>query len=332
MNHEAHFENLITNYFIDNPPSSFEPSIFIFNNAVLITYKKVGTRFFEIISTENISNVRRENSKFLDTFWKLSPRESDKNIVKLNDIYTQEVSIKTGFDYDENFSFYYKTLDNLFKQEEVSGFQELLFENSKKDIILVIRNPVVRFFSGLIQVLLNISITAYENEPIQEHILKYSGVSPDELKKFIKNFKGHLNNQTTNSELEIIVNKLINYCLHHNFHDLAGDIHTQNFLSGYIDIVNTIKDKSKLKIIDLSELNSENGLKFLSNLRGDDLLSNYFKEQGFINRNSNSIFYENIINSVLKNPKSYTLVINWLKIDIANYLKLKKSPYFVKIV
>ena len=170
----------------------FEPTLTIFDNVIVVNYKKVGTRFFQTLadlpsSSNNIFN----NSKQIDIkFVKIDgivPPEKYNQIFK-----TKLANYLIEFDFKHHDG-KWKDVESFLSYNEVDNMTDF-FKKNKKPFIFVLRNPVERFFSGATQIL-----TTYCTEKL---------IDKDEQNKVKKIF------DITDHDLEIIIN---------NYNDFFAD-------------------------------------------------------------------------------------------------------------
>lgn len=317
---------------------AFEPTISLFKNAVVFNYKKTGTRFFrEISSYPNDINL---HSKQLD----LSFRHTQFN-ESLGDINKLQYKFKNLYVYtilddeygNENIknSFGGKNHQKqILLEEGVNSFQELILNNENKNIVFVIKSPIKRFFSGLVQIVAAYRDTLLNNEK-ELNLLKFtSGLSDTQIRKFCKNYNLNEELQDTDEGKEIldIYIRILMYILEYRWELILGDIHTENYLKNYHDLINNISDKSKIKVIDLEDCNTQSALNFFCDLRGDTLLEGNWTEFVKSKQESNYFIYKKILDTNFYRERiSKSPIFSYLKNEQLAYLELKESKYFVKI-
>lgn len=325
----------------------FEPTLNPFPNGLLVNYKKVGTRFFSsLISlpnpfyyTENriqldfkitdnpigwdINNPIHENFHKINFRFGNSYLYSEFDFVKYAD-YGNDL---TGFDK-------FSSTQEFLKYSEVSNCNELLFEN-KKDIIFLIRNPIERFLSGLIQVIYHFTSEVTNDENVRNDLKYFTKFDDNRLKKIVKLLtNGEAKEEDFNQKNIDDVNLVISYILQHCWHYLFQDIHTQNYLRNYVEWIHHIKDKNKIKIINLKDCKSLNAKKFFNELRGDNLAEKHWNIVS-LSQNSNKFIYDNFLKKIIISD-DFDLLSNesfqhYISDEFNTYNSLIKSPYYVNL-
>jgi len=248
----------------------FEPAVSVFEKALVINYKKVGTRFFRSVASGGVDECSTNNKQIDFLITKEPISRQDTHISSAIDYKFSNRYVTapwhTGDRLAESFP-NWKTDSQFFKDMRVKSYTELFFEN-KKDIIFVVRNPLERFFSGVIQ-----CASGYfydlENEPEEyEFFKKITGFSDDTIKILIHLYKTtqYTDEQIVNSLLTETIVDICKYLLDYRWHLLTSDIHIQPYLFHFLEFMYNIKDSSKIKIIDLKHLRSEKSIKFISNI------------------------------------------------------------------
>jgi hypothetical protein len=333
--------------------SSFEPTLNPFKNGLLVNYKKVGTRYMgQLLSLP----LDIKDSKIqMDLIIKKQPIRLNNNLLNSEQyIIKYENDIKfcyTDFDktydniensYKEKYIEYTSSLEFL-KYCEVNNYNELFF-NNKKDIIFLIRNPIHRFFSGIIQVLYIILIDIDSNKELAEEIKFYTKLDVDELKyiyKLISNY-WNINEEELSTLKKNELELLFSFIIEKQWNKLFQDIHTQNYLFNYIEWIYNIKDKSKIKIIDLKDCRTNKSFDFFSSLIGNDILGSYrinstppktnwefMGDETGSNKKIYNLFYSKFINS--GNKLQHSSIYYYLKDEYEIYDSLINSPYFVDL-
>lgn len=267
----------------------FEPTVNIFQNGIVINHQKVGTRFLQEIASGN-STLASEDNKQIQFQIFNTPHYSDINLKPIKYHFkTRYVCApwnNNGKKFLTDTYTQWKSDEDFLNSQGLDNYTDFFF-NNPNDVIFIIRNPIHRFFSGIIQIL----------------AVDIKNITISEFGKILKE----------------------------NWKDILSDIHTVNYLENYKEFIYNIKDKSKVKIIDLSHLKSKKSCDFFCKLRGDDDILP---------------IYENINNHVDSNKKLYSslyslyediepndsTVIQYLKTEYIHYLDLKSSKYFVPLV
>ena len=255
---------------IHNVNRIFEPTVSVFEKALVINYKKVGTRFFRTVSSGGLDACNTNNKQIDFMISNESMMYEDKFVSnKINYKFSNRYITAPWHIMDklaESFPRWKNDTDFL-KDMGAESYTELFFEN-KKDIIFVVRNPLERFFSGVVQCATSYFYSLGDIQEEYDFFKKVTGFSDDTIKILIHLYK---NTQFTDQQL---VNSLptefilatYKYLLEYRWHLLVSDIHVQPYLHHFLEFMHNIKDSSKIKIIDLKHLRSEKAIIFLSNL------------------------------------------------------------------
>lgn len=332
---------------------SFEPTLNPFKNGLLVNYKKVGTRFFgQLLSLpEQLS----ENKIQMDLIISKHPTQINGILLDAKQ-YQLNYEYETKFCYTEfdtihpsypprhilNFVEFSNSIEFL-KYCEVENYTELFF-NNKKDIIFLIRNPIHRFFSGVIQNLYTLMYGISENENLITEISFYTGLTKDDIintSNLISDpyMTQHILSSFKKNEIEL----LISFIIEKQWNLIFQDIHTDNYLFNYVEWIHHIKDKSKIKIIDLKDCLSNKSLDFFVNLMGNELLKTQFEEsldpltwwewlseQTGTNKPVYRLFIDKILQS---NPNFFgnSALQYYLRSEYEIYDSLINSPYYVNL-
>lgn len=308
----------------------FEPTFTIFDNAIVMGYKKTGSRFFAHMASYPI-NHWEENYQYDVCLLRVDDWDTKKDERVYIDMLTGRyyASIIFGEGHDKTCPDY----DTFFQKNGVKNMNEFIFEN-KKDIYIIIRNPVDRFFSGLVQIL-----GAYIDEVMclseeTERLKRLSDITDDEIlnvKTYFNDvFNVHHPNMKSNKKLnKLALSKIIAYILQHYPHLYLGDIHTQNYLFGVKEIIYNIKDKTKIKILDLEDCKSKKAFELFNTWSDDknfDSIYDNLKDYVL----SNKIIYDNIFKYGEHNNNILS-IRSYLNAEFAHYQSLKNSKLFVKL-
>jgi len=307
----------------------FEPTITSFKNAIVVNYKKAGTRFFNSISSFPDKNDRK---KYQIDF---------KFLTNPNEDYYPTSLLGGGFMLDpfignaQYTNTIWKNLDNFFEYHNCKGWDDFLFRN-EKDIIFVVRNPVKRFFSGLSQIFAMFVNEDIKKDSERKHLIQNSGpdfFTHEQVRKIMRCFwSGHPGSNDTikDPEIDALYAKVVHYILHHRWDLILQDVHTENYLLAFIDWIDRIENKNKIKIINLDECKTGNSFLFFDSLRGDDLVSTilFFDKDNLIDSNTN--IYNKTLERLEKCDKTF-FWIKYLKNEINLYINLLNSKYFVDL-
>jgi hypothetical protein len=283
--------NSLQNKVLSSTSFVFEPSINVFKNGIVINYQKVGTRFIQEIASGNTQLANEDNKQVQFIISAFPPCDENQN--PLNYIEFEFVKKYVRAPWKEGGRKYLMDTyrdwhddESFLKSQGYENYTDF-FLNNKNDIIFIIRNPIHRFFSGIVQIL------TFSNEKLT-----------------IESFGKLLRN---------------------NWENIISDIHTINYLQHYKDLIYNIKDKSKIKIIDLSHLKSQKACDFFCSLRGDDVIREIYKNiDSSIDSNKDEYtkfykLYENI-------DENESIFIQHIKAEYNNYLELKSSKYFMNLL
>jgi hypothetical protein len=330
----------------------FEPTINSFKNAILINYKKVGTRWMGMVGSLPIDF--NSNKLQLDVYFSNQPIATPKfkefydRTIKNNKLSTElgDVYVNTFFDIEELNSLIgesprddlsgfdkFNSTSDFFKYEGVNSWNELLFDNPHKDIVFLIRNPLERYISGCVQILYHMIDEIPNNEQIRNELKFYVNITDSELKnlyKFLRtdDFVENINFSSLNYHA---VRKVLKYIVDKRTDLIFQDVHTQNYLKNYVDMIHHIKNKSRIKIIDLSQCSNQTAIKFFDGLRGDTELSKAsntifkFKES---NKPIYKFFIDEYVHSeyfIQSSPRFF------VEPEYNTYLQLLNSPHFVDL-
>jgi hypothetical protein len=312
----------------------FEPTINIFKNAILFSYKKIGTRFFkQLLAYPN--SIEDSNNRQLDIhFNRIYDNTFNGNLKLLYKNY----QIETPWDLISDDVNHIKTLKTLkwdsnksfFKDMKVKNFTELFLKNKTKDIIFLVRNPVERFFSGMIQVI-NYQLEELRESESKRNLLKdVVGMTDHQLKNLIRYF--NIENLDENLDVENLKKYFI-YILDHRFGQIYQNIHIEPYLHGYRELIYNIKDDSKIKVINLDDCDdSYSSINFFTELDDNPDLRDFFKHNSFESKKfSNKFAYSFLMEMYENNEFRTPNVFHHLKTEYCDYLDLISSKYFVKI-
>lgn len=265
----------------------FEPTVNVFENGIVINHQKVGTRFLEKIVSKHTMYSSTDSKQVMFKIY----RDPHKK------------SILTGIDYYLGTRYVYAPWHNPSQKEVVDSFRDWkddktflesngvdtytdFFFNNTKDIYFIIRSPIHRFFSGILEIL--------SVEP--------EGITLERFRHIIMN----------------------------NWRTIFEDIHTTNYLEHIKEMIFHIKDKSKIKIIDLSHLKSEKACDLFCKLRGDNKVKSIYED---IDKNvdSNKELYSQFYSLYSTEDLQTSSFPRYLKTEYYYYQELKNSQYFLDL-
>lgn len=332
----------------------FEPSLNIFKNGIIFNYKKVGSRFLREMASGGRDKIDTHNNQ-IELFIQNNPLE-DYHLNLNNSINYQFTKkyvvapwhIKKIHDFNKiedqritelvNSYTVWKDDDSFFNSVGKSNYSELFFENDG-DVIFLVRDPLDRFASGVTQII-NMFMDTIETSPSElSFFKKNSEITEMNIDDLIKAYKIHLYQPPDLIKYipENIIIKIFKYILRYKWELVFQDIHTEPYLSHFRELIYNIKDTSKIKIIDLSQLKSRKSMEFFCQLRDDDIpVEIYSNIDSHIE--SNKFIYNIIKNKILDNSidfdsfgNIYRPVSYFLRNEIHNYANLITSPYFVNL-
>lgn len=330
--------------------SSFEPTINPFKNGLLVNYKKVGTRFFgQLLS---LPLPLSENKIQMDLIISKHPRQTTQHIFDAPQ-YQLNCGYETKFCYTEfdnihpsshnqNFLDFSNSIEFL-KYCEVENYNELFF-NNKKDIIFLIRNPIQRFFSGVIQILYGIMYQISENDDLLKEINFYTGLTKDEIINVCNIISDPYGDELLLSSLKKNeIELLISFIIEKQWNLIFQDIHTDNYLFNYVEWIHHIKDKNKIKIINLKDCLSNKSLDFFTNLLGTDILKTQQPENEgpytywdwmSSQTGTNKPVYKLFIDKILQSNSNFfgnSSLEYYLRNEYEIYDSLVNSPYYINL-
>lgn len=313
----------------------YNPSVTIFDNSIIVQYKKVGTRYVSGIASHPLNEV--QDCYQLDLFFQSDSHFNDtistnpENYVvhgKLYDFY-----LYTIFDTTHNRNEVTTKFKKFTNTKEflnycgVDNFTEFCFKNPK-DLYFLIRNPVDRFLSGIIQILLTLTGEISFNEKAREEIKFYTKLDDRKLKDALKILTKTESDVTILDKIEPeILLPIIDYLIEKRWDLIFQDVHTENYLHNFREWMYNIEDTSKLKIIDLSQFSSNKAKEFIKTLKKDFNHVDGFREIEFF-KSSNQKIYKDFISKSIKNNHTFQ---DYLKNENQIYVSLKKSPYFLDL-
>lgn len=313
----------------------FEPTINIFKNAILFNYKKIGTRFFRELLTYPDSiwennrqldiqfNRKCDNPEFYNT------RNNLKLLYKEYHISTPwEMEVDNHKKYIDSLK--WNDVDSFLDEMGVDSFTELFLENQTKDIIFIVRNPIERFFSGIIQIMQSELETLKDYEHYRNIFKVSTGIDDDGIKNLVRYYS--VDRLSSNLNIDNL-KKYFQYILESRFGKIHEDIHTEPYLHGYKELIYNIKDDSRIKIINLEDCNnSQESINFFTNLDDNPNLEEFFKSERFIEKQSSNKFAYKFLMEMYETEEFKTPILHhYLKNEYSEYLDLISSKYFVKI-
>lgn len=188
----------------------FEATTSIFKNGIVINHQKVGTRFLQVISSGDSYSSNNDNKQVMFQI-------SSTNSIGETKLRPLKYLLTTNYVYapwsDDSKPWLTDTYpiwksDDIFLKENGCETYTDFFFNNKKDIYIIIRNPIDRFFSGIIQTIGwdefgHKEVTA---EKFQETIKNnWKDLMSDiHTMNYLKNFKEFIYHVNDKSKLHII--------------------------------------------------------------------------------------------------------------------------------
>lgn len=308
----------------------YEPTYTIFDNAIVLNHKKTGTRFFAHMASYPINHWEINHQyDFCILNIDGSQYDGDERCIIKTLLLDYHVNINFGEGHDTTCPNY----DTFFEKNGVKNLEEFMFENPKP-IYAVIRNPIERFLSGIVQVfgIYVDTMLVLDDEKIR--LKRHIDITDDEIKNIKTYFNDvfnlhHPNEESKNKLSKIAVSKIISYILQHYPHLYLMDIHTQNYLFGLKELIYNIKDKTKLKIIDLGDCKSEKAFELFNTWSNNQNYNSIFKNmKDYVL--SNKIIYDFIF-KYDDNTNNILAIRNYLNSESIHYESLKKSEFFLKL-
>lgn len=213
---------------------------------------------------------------------------------------------------------------------------------NKKDIILIYRNPLDRFVTGVLQYTLkslntkNFSI-AFDTEPVYK--TKFDILFKLSQEYLFGNVSGFVNEHKLVKEkmspelFDIAMKEVVSFseliihriCTFLKYVTIPEDSHTENYLWCYNSIINDSRiDNNKLLLVNLTD--SENSLSSIL----DSYLPNYESHENFRGTreqtsNSSGQAKSMLLDYIKKDKELYTKVKDYIKIDEYFYNLFEKS-------
>ena len=310
----------------------YNPSVTVFDKCIFVQYKKVGTRYISGIAS--YPQNESVDCHQLELFFETNPSfgmnlDLETHTIKgsLFDYY-----VYTSFDILHNqheISKFKKFTSNkeFLEYSKVNNFTEFCFENPR-DLYFVVRNPVERFLSGTIQILLSATTDLIIDEKTREEIKFFTKINDRQLKDAMKVFQNAKSDVNALSEIpNKILFPIFEYFIEKKWDLLFQDVHTENYLHHFKRWIHDIKDKNKLKIIDISQFSSDKSKEFIKNLRTDFNDKRSFKLIELFKSSNKKIYEDFLENYAMKNLS----FLNYLKTEVQIYSSLVNSKFFVDL-
>ena len=306
----------------------FEPTVNIFDKAVVVCFQKVGTRFFLFLS-----NYPKQLSEVYNQYQiNLSYDGVSDSRLELNTLFG---NFSTSINFIKEHENSCHNYDSFFEKNGVVDMNGFLL-NNPKDMYFVIRDPMSRFLSGITQI-----AAPYVSELITQpderaRIKSLSDITDEEIDSIYNNFNHYFNAEDefseenlSNVDINILI-KIILYIIKYRPHLYFYDAHTQNYLGNYKELIASISDKSKVKIIDLSDCKKESAYNLFNTWSDNiDYKTAFDKTKGHVV--SNKKLYNHII-SKLNNDDTVSQSLHYfLSSEYKEYTQLRNSKYFINL-
>ena len=306
----------------------FEPTINIFDKAVVVCFQKVGTRFFLFLSNYPKSLAEVYNQYQIN----FSYDRPYEDRLRLNTSFSNFSTTINFIKEHENSCYNY---DTFFEKNGVIDMNEFML-NNPKDMYFVIRDPMSRFLSGITQV-----AAPYVSELITQpeeriRIKSLSDITDTEIDQIYNNFNHYFNandefseENLSNVDMNILI-KIILYIIKYRPHLYFYDAHTQNYLASYKELIYNISDKNKVKIIDLSDCKKESAYNLFDSWSDEiNYKSAFNKTTGHVV--SNKKLYNHIISKLNEDDTITQTLYYFLSAEYKEYTELKNSKYFINL-
>jgi hypothetical protein len=305
----------------------FNPSISIFDKSIVFCYQKVGTRFFLFLSNWPIGISKSYNQYDFEINYS---DENQSNVILNTLLNDYKVSIRFIEEHKNSFNTVESFLENN------SGSMNNFFLNNEKDIYFVIRNPKKRFLSGITQVAASYVMHLLKKSDEKNKIKSLTDITDSEIDYIYNNYDLYFNDKDEFDEgslSRIDVNifiKIILYIIQHKPNLYYYDAHTKNYLSNYKELIYNIKDKNKVKIIDLEDCKKKAAYELFNTWSDDiDYIKAYNNTKG--HTISNKKLYKHIEETLNDNSLFTESLYNFLLTEMKEYKELKNSKYFINL-
>lgn len=317
----------------------FEPTFTFFDNTIVINYKKTGSRFFEILCKAPIGNPYNDEpdgEKFstqIDAKFILEPG----HIKKYNILNSKGIDYLIEFNTDQRSSLVkFDTYGDILKNAGVSSIDEML-KNPKKKLTFVIKNPIDRFLSGMIQILIMYVTEYLKDETERDRLKRYTGLTDSDI-KFIWKRADTFFSEDFHNKLQLKhdtldgIDKFITICIYlleNRFDLILQDIHTESYLDSMKFLIDGIENEN-YQIIDIEDCHTKKAYKFFNEFSDTINYLDYYDNLS-VRRYTNKHIY-NFLYELYDGPYGkLTAVTHLLKKENAYYQILKSSKHFVSL-
>lgn len=312
----------------------YSPTVTLFDKCIFVNYRKVGTRYVSGIASYPLRET--EDCYQLELFTQTNPQFDDtlSMDVEKHKLSTQlyDYYVYTIFDIDGNKNEIdkYKKFTNSRKFLDycnVTNFNEFFYKNPR-DLYFVIRNPIDRFISGAIQMLITNTTEIIFDRESRDELKFYTKLQDRELKDAIKILS------TANSNVDILDKlptstsyPIIHYFIEKKWNLIFDDSHTEPYLYNFREWMYNIEDKSKLKIIDISQFSSNKSKELIKNVKSNFDETDSFNSIESFKSSNKKVYSDFLIEYSSKNLSFY----NYLKNELQIYWNLRNSKFFIDL-
>jgi hypothetical protein len=306
----------------------FEPTISIFDKAVVVCFQKVGTRFFLFLS----NYPKQLNEVYNQYQINVSYDRAFDDRLELNTLFGNFSTSMNFIKEHENSCYSYDTFFEKNGVVDMNGFML----NNPKDMYFVIRDPMSRFLSGITQIAAPYVSELITQSDERSRIKSLSDITNEEIDNIYNNYNHYFNAEDefseenlSNVDMNILI-KIILYIIKYRPHLYFYDAHTQNYLGHYKELIASISDKSKVKIIDLSDCKKESAYELFNNW-SDTIDYKQASKQTSGHVVSNKKLYNHIISKLNNDDTISQSLYYFLSSEYKEYTQLKNSKYFINL-
>ena len=325
----------------------FKPTFTFFDNTLLINYKKTGSRFFQILCKAPIGNPyedRPDGDKFstqIDAEFKLIKNfKTDYNILNL-----KNVNYLVDFKFDDRRAraiddrrdiIKWNTYSDILTAGNSTTITEML-RNPNKKITFVIKNPIDRFLSGIIQILRTYISESLKDEFERDRLKRHTGLSDSDIRYIWKcshtffsedfHHKLRLNHDTMEGIDKFVI--ICTYLLENRFDLILQNIHTEPYLDSMKFLIDGIENDN-YQIIDIGQCTTTKAYKLFDEFSNTIKYSKYY-DVLTTNKFSNKHIYDFLYDLYDGPYDKLNAVPHFLKKENAYYEMLRTSKHFVSL-
>lgn len=312
----------------------YSPTVTLFDKCIFVNYRKVGTRYISGMASHPLKET--EDCYQLELFIQTNPQFEDSISMdvekyKLNSqLYDSYVYTIFDVDGNKNKIEKYKKFTNskeFLDYCNVRNFTEFCYKNPK-DLYFVIRNPIDRFISGAIQMLITNTTEIIFDRESREELKFYTKLQDRELKDAIKILSTADSNVDVLDKLPTSTSyPIIHYFIEKKWNLIFDDSHTEPYLINFKEWMYNIEDKSKLKIVDISQFSSNKSKELIKTIKSNSYETNVFKAIESFKSSNKKVYSEFLTEYSSKNLTFY----NYLKNEMQIYWNLRNSKFFIDL-